>query len=177
VSAAPPPEIAIVLVAAVADNGVIGRDNALPWRLRSDLKHFRAVTIGKPVVMGRKTFQSIGKALSGRTNIVVTRDPGFAAPGIVTAHNFDAAFTVARGDALRRGADAIAVIGGSDIFAHALDKAKQLEITHVRAEPAGDAFFPPIDPSVWRAAAHSEHPAGPEDDAAFSCVTYLRHHE
>src|SRR5580658_2434635 len=110
----------ITLVAALAENGVIGRDNGLPWRLKSDMVHFRALTMGKPVVMGRKTFLSIGKPLPGRTAIVVSRDRDFAAPGILVAPNLDAAFTAALGDALRRGADAIVVAGGAGIYLQAL---------------------------------------------------------
>ena len=103
----------IVLVAAIAENGVIGRGNVLPWRLKSDMAHFRAVTMGKPVVMGRKTYLPIGKPLKGRTTIVVSRDPGFVAPGIVVASGLDAALAAAHGDALRRGADAIVIAGGA----------------------------------------------------------------
>jgi dihydrofolate reductase len=171
VSAAKP---AIVLIAAVADNGVIGRNNALPWRLSSDLKRFRALTTGKPVVMGRKTYVSIGKPLPARTNIVVTRDPAFAAPGVVAAPSLDAALAVARGDALRRGADAIAVIGGTEIFKQAMPLADRLEITHVHSQPDGDTFLPPIDAAAWKATARSDHAAGPQDDADFSCVRYVR---
>ena len=106
----------IALVAAVAENGVIGRGNALPWRLKSDMGHFRELTMGKPVVIGRKTYLSIGKPLKGRTTIVVSRDPAFAAPGVLVAPNLDDALTAARGDALRRGAEAIIVAGGGDIY-------------------------------------------------------------
>lgn len=168
------PRIATVLFAAVAENGVIGRDNALPWRISSDLKRFRALTMGKPVVMGRKTFLSIGKPLDGRTNIVVSRDASFAAPGIVTAAALDAALAVARGDALRRGADAIVVIGGSEIFEQTMAFADRLDITQVHAKPAGDAHFPKIDPKVWREIERNAHPAGPHDDAAYSHITYIR---
>jgi dihydrofolate reductase len=164
----------IVLVAAVSANGVIGRDNALPWRLKSDLRRFRALTIGKPVIMGRKTFLSLGKPLPGRTNIVVSRNPGFAAPGVVTAPTLPAALDAARGDALRRGADAVAVIGGAELYAQMLPLADRLEITQVHADIRGDAMFPPIDPSVWREAAREEQSAGPDDDADMSFVTYRR---
>jgi len=174
VSAPPSPHIAIVLVAAVADNGVIGRANQLPFRQSSDLKRFKALTMGKPLVMGRKTFLSIGRPLPGRTNIVVSRDSGFAAPGVVAAASLEAALTAARGDALRRGSDEIVVIGGTDIFAQTMPLADRLEITHVHARPDGDAHFPPIDPGVWRAVALSEHPAGPQDEAAFDHATYAR---
>ena len=168
------PRIAIVLLAAVAENGVIGRDNALPWHLRSDLQRFRAVTMGKPVVMGRKTYLSIGKPLSGRTNIVVSRSAEFAVPGIVTAGNLDAALSVARGDALRRGADAIVIIGGTEIFAQTMDIANRLDITLVHASPTGDTYFPKIDPHVWREVERAEQPAGPQDDAGFAHITYMR---
>ena len=152
--------VAIVLLAAVAENGVIGRDNALPWRLKSDMQRFRALTMGKPVVMGRKTYVSIGKPLKGRTNIVVSRDRAFAAAGVVVAHDLASALTAARGDALRRGADAIMVIGGTDIFVQTLPLADRLEITIVHARPQGDTLFPPIDPATGgRSSAASIRPA------------------
>ena len=164
--------IAIVLLAAVAENGVIGRDNALPWRQRSDLKRFKALTMGKPVVMGRKTYESIGKPLPGRTNIVVTRNPKFAADGVLVARNVETALALAREDARQRGADEIMVIGGTEIFAQTMAVADRLEITEVHAKPAGDTFFPPIDRKHWREAARSKHPAGPHDEAPYSYVTY-----
>ncbi|MGD0023995.1 MAG: dihydrofolate reductase [Xanthobacteraceae bacterium] len=164
----------IVLVAAVAENGVIGRGNALPWRLKSDLLHFRALTMGKPVVMGRKTYLSIGKPLPGRTTIVVSRDRGFAAPGILVAPSLAAALAAARGDALRRAADAIAVAGGADIYAQAMPQATRLAITHVRMRVDGDARFPAIDPKLWREIARSEHEPSADDAAAFAFVTYQR---
>jgi dihydrofolate reductase len=173
VSAAPP-RIGIVLLAAVADNGIIGRDNGLPFRQSSDLKRFKQISMGKPLVMGRKTYLSIGKPLPGRTNVVVTRDPSFNAAGVVTAMGLDAAMAVARGDALRRGADAIVVIGGTDIFKQTMPLADRLEITHVHSRPEGDVSFPPIEETHWRATDRSDHPAGPQDEASFSYVTYLR---
>jgi len=164
----------IVIIAAVAENGVIGRGNALPWRLKSDMQHFRALTMGKPVVMGRKTYQSIGKPLKGRTTIVVSRDRDFTAPGIVVAPSLDAALTTARGDALRRNADTIVVAGGAEIYAQAMPLATRLAITHVRKRIEGDAYFPAIDPNEWHESARSEHEAAAEDEAAFAFVTYLR---
>ena len=166
--------VALVLVAAVADNGVIGRAGGLPWRLKSDMQHFRALTSGKPVVMGRKTYQSIGRPLKDRTNIVVSRDPAVAIPGVVVTASLEAAMVAARGDALRRNCDAIMVIGGADIYAQALAQADRLEITRVHAQPTGDAVFPPIQPATWREAARAEHPAGPEDEASFTLMTYVR---
>lgn len=168
------PRIAIVLLAAVAENGVIGRGNALPWHLRSDLQRFRAVTMGKPVVMGRKTYLSIGKPLSGRTNIVVSRSAEFAAAGIVAASNLDTALAVARGDALRRGTNEIVIIGGTEIFAQTMAMADRLDVTLVHASPAGDTYFPEIDPHVWREVERREQTAGPQDDAGFAHITYKR---
>lgn len=169
-----PREIPIVLVVAVAENGVIGRGGALPWRIRSDMQRFRALTMGKPVIMGRRTFVSIPKPLKGRTTIVVSRDPAFAAPGILVAPSMEAALAAARGDALRRGADAIAVIGGEEVFARTLPIATRLEVTEVAASPQGDTFFDPVDRSVWREVAREEHGAGPQDEAPFAFVTYER---
>jgi len=164
----------VVVVAAVAENGVIGANGGMPWRLKSDLAHFRALTVNKPVVMGRKTWQSIGKPLKDRTNIVITRDPEFAAPGALVVRSFEAALEAARKDAEARGADEIMVIGGSDIFLAAMPVADRLEITHIDASPEGDVVFPPIDPGVWREVSRREHPKGPHDSASFSVVAYLR---
>jgi dihydrofolate reductase len=164
----------IVLVAAIGENNVIGRDGQLPWRLRSDLQHFRAVTINKPVVMGRKTYESIGKPLKDRTNIVLTRDLSFAVPGCVLATSLDAALDFAHKDAERRGVDEIMIIGGSDVFAVTLPKANRLDITRVHAAPDGDVLFPPIDPAVWREVSRVEHSAGPDDSASFAVTAYLR---
>ncbi len=167
--------VPLVLVAAIAENGVIGRDGTLPWRLKSDMQHFRRLTTGHPVLMGRKTYLSLArKPLPGRTNIVVSRDRAFRAPGVVVAATLADALDVARGDALRRGADAIMVIGGADLFAQTMAQAARLEITRVHAEPAGDIVFPPIDPRVWQEVARSEHQAGPGDDMGFTVLTYAR---
>jgi dihydrofolate reductase len=164
----------IVLIAAIAENGVIGRGNALPWRLKSDMQHFRALTMGKPVVMGRKTYRSIGKPLVGRTTIVVSRDPAFTAPGIVVAPRLDAGLAAARGDALRRNVDTIVVAGGAEIYAQAMPFATQLAITHVRKRVDGDAHFPAIDPKIWREGARDAHERAAEDEAAFEFVIYRR---
>ena len=164
----------VLLVAAVAENGVIGRGNALPWRLKSDMQHFRAFTMGKPVVMGRKTYLSIGKPLTGRTTIVVSRDRDFAAPGILVAPNLDAAFAAALGDALRRAADTIVVAGGADIYVQALPMATRLAVTRVHKRVDGDTHFPAIDPKLWRETARDERAPGAEDEAPFAFVTYER---
>jgi len=164
----------LVLVAAVAENGVIGRAGGLPWRLKTDLKRFRALTAGHPVVMGRKTYLSFGKPLKYRTNIVITRDPEFAAAG---APSLEAAMEVAEGDALRRGAAAIVIGGGADIYAKTIDRAARLEITRVHARPEGDTIFPAIDPTRWRETARQEFAAGSDDEVAFTSLTYERHRD
>jgi dihydrofolate reductase len=164
----------IVLIVAVAENGVIGSQNAIPWRLKSDMKRFKALTLNKPVVMGRKTFVSIGRPLPGRTNIVVTRDLNFRAAGAVVTNSFDHARAIALGDALRRFATEIAVIGGGEIYAQWMDSADRLEITEVHAKPAGDAHFAAIDPAIWEEVSRVRNPAGEGDSAGFSYVTYRR---
>jgi dihydrofolate reductase len=141
VSAAQPPRTAIVLLAAVADNGVIGRDNALPFRQGSDLKRFKSLTMGKPVLMGRKTYLSIGKPLPGRTNIVMSRDPGFGPAGVLVAPSLATALDTARDDADKRGVGEIVVIGGTGLFEQTMPLADRMEITHVHSHPRGDTFF------------------------------------
>jgi dihydrofolate reductase len=164
----------IVVLAAVADNGIIGRSNALPWRLKSDMMHFRALTMDKPVVMGRKTYLSIGKPLKGRTTIVVSRDAAFTAPGIVVAANLDAALTAARGDALRRNSDTIVIAGGADIYTQTLPLATRLAITEVHAQIDGDTRFPVIDAKIWRESSRNEQKPAAGDEVPFTFVTYER---
>jgi dihydrofolate reductase len=164
----------IVLVAAVGENSVIGRDGQMPWRVKSDLRHFRALTLDKPIILGRKTFESIGKPLDRRTNIVLTRDPAFSAPGVETAPNLQAALELARKDAKRRGTDEIMVIGGGGVFTEAMPLADRLEITFVHMAPEGDVTFPPIDLKRWREVSRERREAGPDDDASFTVTTYLR---
>jgi dihydrofolate reductase len=164
----------IMIVAAIAENGVIGRGNALPWHIKSDLRRFRALTLDKPVILGRKTYLSIGKPLAGRTTIVVSRDRTFAAAGIVVAGSFDAALAAARGDALRRGTDIIIVAGGADIYAQAMPFASRLAITRVDKNVEGDTRFPFIDPKIWRETAREERPPAEGDEAAVAFVNYDR---
>jgi dihydrofolate reductase len=163
----------VFLIAAVADNGVIGAHGAIPWRLKSDMRRLKALTIGKPVVMGRKTFASIGRPLPGRTNIVVTRDAGFREPGVVVTTSFADARAVALGDALRRSSD-IAVIGGAEIYTQWMAGADRLEITEVHARPEGDTYFAAIDAADWQEVARVRNPAGSDDSVDFSYVTYRR---
>jgi dihydrofolate reductase len=164
----------IVLIVAVAENGVIGADGAIPWRLKTDQQRLKAITLNKPVVMGRKTFESLRRPLPGRTNIVVTRDPNYRARGAVVTTSFENAHAVAHGDALRRFATEIAVIGGAEIYAQWMDSADRLEITEVHARPDGDTRFPAVDPAAWEEVSRVRNPAGSHDSVDFSYVTYRR---
>ena len=164
----------IVLIVAVAENGVIGHDNKIPWRLKSDQQRLKAITMNKPVVMGRKTFESLRRPLPGRTNIVVTRDPSYRANGAVVTTSFENARAIAHGDALRRFATEIAVIGGAGVYAQWMAVADRLEITEVHARPEGDTHFAPVDAAVWEEVARLRNPAGPDDSADFSYVTFRR---
>ena len=166
--------IEIVLLVAVAENGVIGAGGKIPWRLKTDQQRLKAMTINKPVVMGRKTFISLRRPLPQRTNIVVTRDRNYRAPGAVVTTTFADARAVATGDALRRFATEIAVIGGAEIYAQWMDIADRLELTEVHARPDGDTRFAAIDKTVWQETARVRHPAGPDDSADFSYVTYIK---
>jgi dihydrofolate reductase len=162
------------LICAFARNRVIGRDNQLLWRLKSDLRHFRDLTTGKPVIMGRKTHESIGRPLPNRDNIVVTRDKAFAAEGILVVHGLEEAFRVAEACAAKRGVEEIMVAGGGDIYAQTIAGADELYLTEVDIAPEGDAWFPIIDRAVWKETSRKAHPKGPDDEAAFSFVHYLR---
>jgi dihydrofolate reductase len=166
--------IEIVLLVAVAENGVIGAGGAIPWRLKTDVQRLKAMTMGKPVVMGRKTFDSLRRPLPGRTNIVVTRDANYRAAGAVVTTSFADARATALGDALRRLATEIAVIGGAEIYARWMESADRLEITEVHARPDGDTHLAAIEPAVWQEVARVRNPAGPVDSADFSYVTYRR---
>ena len=163
----------IVFVIAIAENGVIGAGGAIPWRQKSDMARFKALTIGKPVIMGRKTFESLRRPLVNRTNIVITRDPDYRARGAIVTTSAADAGAVARGDALRRSAAEIAVIGGAEIYRQWLDRADRLEITEVHARPEGDTHFE-IDRAEWDEVERIRHPAGPDDSADYSYVTYRR---
>jgi dihydrofolate reductase len=167
-----PPLSAIV---AVAKNGVIGLGNRLPWHISSDLKHFKALTLGKPIIMGRKTFASLGRVLPGRETIVVTRDAGFTAPhGVFVAASIEAALQLAKARAQALGADEVIVAGGGEIFAALFDRLDRLYVTFVALAPPGDAFFPPIDGSKWREMRREYHTPEKGDEAAFVFAEYVR---
>jgi dihydrofolate reductase len=166
--------IEIVLIVAVADNGVIGANGAIPWRLKTDQLRLKTMTMGKPVVMGRKTFESLRRPLPGRTNIVVTRDANFRAAGAVVTTSFADARAIALGDALRRLATEIAVIGGAEIYAQWMESADRLEVTEVHVKPQGDTTLAPIDLTEWQEVARASHSKTADDTADFSYVTYRR---
>ena len=156
----------VVFALAAAENGVIGRAGQLPWRLPSDLRHFRTLTLGKPVIMGRKTYQSIGRPLERRDNIVLTRRADAYPPAVHVAHSLAQALALGRTLAAARGADEIVVIGGADVFAAALPHAQRIYLTLVHAMPAGDQRVAAFAPETWREVARNPMPAGPGDEYA-----------
>jgi dihydrofolate reductase len=162
------------LIAAVAKNGVIGDGTGMPWRLSTDMQRFRRLTMGKPVVVGRKTYEGFGKPLQGRTNIVVSRAAHVWPEGVRGARDLASGLEVARAEAVRAGVDEIMVIGGGEIYAETIGDADRLYITHVDAAPAGRTCFPAIDPAVWRETSRETVPAGPKDSAATAFVIYER---
>lgn len=164
--------IDVVLVVARAENGVIGNAGALPWHLPEDLKRFKRLTVGKPVIMGRKTFESIGKPLPGRQNIVLTRDKGWHADGVTIVANLAEAVAAAGLDPRAR-ADGIFIIGGAQIYAEALPAATRIELTEVAASPAGDTILPPFDPARWQEVARDSYPAA-DGRPAYAFVTLER---
>ncbi|MFA6968499.1 dihydrofolate reductase [Bosea sp. (in: a-proteobacteria)] len=164
----------IVLIAAVADNGVIGDDNRLIWRLKTDLRRFRSLTLGRPVVMGRKTFLSIGKPLPGRETIVLTRDLEFAPEGVHVAHSLEQALAAGQRIGAGIGADSVTVAGGADVYRQALPLANRLELTLVHAEPDGDAVFPVWDRSAFVADKRESHPRSADDEHPFTFATFRR---
>jgi dihydrofolate reductase len=166
----------ISLIAAVARNRVIGAGNRLPWRLPADLRRFRALTMGHPVVMGRKTYESIGRPLPGRTNIVLTRQAGYQAPGCVVVSDLDEALRAA-GDATAGGETGgeVFIIGGADLYRQTLARAGRLYLTEVAADvPDGDAFFPEIDPALWQEVERIPHQPDARHPYAYAFVTYVR---
>jgi len=159
---------------AMAENRAIGRGGDLPWHLRSDMKFFRKVTMGKPIIMGRRTFKSLPRVLDGRLNVVLTRNAAFEAPGAIMAYNLEEALDVARKDAAKSGVDEIMIIGGEDVFREVLPQTGRIYLTEVHASPDADTFFPELDRDEWREVFREAHPAGPNDDHAFSFVVLER---
>jgi dihydrofolate reductase len=164
----------IVLVAAVARNGVIGADNKLVWKLSSDLKRFRAVTWGKPFIVGRKNFEAIGRLLPGRETIIVTREASFSVTGAHVAHDIESALSLAEEIGRRINADETIVAGGGEIYRQTIDQADALRITEVDLAPEGDVFFPTIDTALWREVKRERGVRTERDEADFSYVDYVR---
>lgn len=163
----------IAIIVAISRNGVIGRDNAMPWHLPGEQKYFKACTLGKPVVMGRKTYESIGRPLPERPNIVVTRDENFRREGVRVVRSLDTALQLADGIARRDGAAEIMVIGGGDIYTQTLPLAQHLYLTLVHADIDGDAYFPEWDESEWETERREEVAASAEAPA-YSLILYRR---
>ena len=159
----------LALVVARARNGGIGRDGDLPWRLRSDLQRFKAITLGKPCIMGRKTWESLPlKPLPGRLNLILSRDESFEAHRAVVCTTLDEAVEIARETAEEDGVDEICVIGGVALFEKALPRARRIYLTEVEAEPEGDVRFPAFDEGAWAEVSSEAHPAGEKDDHPFA---------
>ena len=166
--------IDLAIIVAAAENGVIGRNNALPWHLPEDLRYFRRVTMGKPIVMGRKTFESIGRPLPGRTNIVITRQPGYAAEGVKVVASLDEALVLAEDIALIDGASELMVIGGEEIYRAAIPRATRVYLTEVHARVEGDAYLPEFDRAQWREVSREKWPATEANPYPYSFVVYER---
>ena len=167
-------DLPLTAIVALAENGVIGRDNDLPWRLRSDLKRFRAITMGKPLIVGRRNWDSIGRPLPGRDMVVLTRRADFAAEGVAVAHDWDGALAAATAAAERSGADEIVIGGGAEIYRLAMPAIARLRLTLVHAKPPGDVVFPPYDAGAFRETFRETHPAGPDDEHPYTFVDLER---
>lgn len=164
----------ISMIAAVARNGVIGRDNDLPWHMSTDLKRFKALTMGKPLIIGRKNLESFPRLLPGRPHVVVTRDRDYRRDGVHVVHSFEDAIAQAKALALDAGVDEICIAGGGEIYRLGMPVADLLRITHVDADLEGDTTFPDIDPSIWRGDETGRMEAGEKDDYAARFVDYRR---
>ena len=166
--------VKLSLIVAMAENGVIGKDNGLPWKISSDLKYFKEMTLGKPIIMGRKTFQSIGKPLPGRVNIVITRDVTFTAEGVITAHTLEMALEVGLNMALVKNVDEVMVIGGAQIYELCLPDADRLYLTKVHGTVEGDTSFPDINSDDWLECSSESFKAGEKDSHDYSLIVLDR---
>jgi len=162
------------LIVAVSENGIIGKDNDMPWKISSDLQYFKKVTMDKPVIMGRKTFESIGKPLPGRVNIVITRDTNFTAEGVITAHSVDMALDVAKSMAEVKKIKEVMVIGGAQIYELCLPEADRLYLTRIHAEIDGDTSFADLNPKEWIEYSREDHQAGEKDSHDYSFIVLDR---
>jgi dihydrofolate reductase len=166
--------VPVALIAAIGENSVIGSDGQIPWRLPTDFVHFKRTTLGKPLIMGRKTFESIGRPLPGRTNIVVTRQAGYAPDSVIVCHSLAEALERAQQIAAADGAGEVMIGGGAEIYREAIPLADRLYITHVAASPEGDTKFPTIDLGAWEIARRHDIVRGENDSADFTVLTYVR---
>ncbi|MDX1802915.1 MAG: dihydrofolate reductase [Alcanivorax sp.] len=166
--------IRLAMMVAKASNNVIGRDNKLPWYLPNDLKYFKQVTFGKPVIMGRKTWESLNKALPGRTNIVITRQPGYQAPGAKVVATLEEAISLAENVAFIDGQEEAVVMGGAEIYALALPRTERLYITEVHADVEGDTWFPALDYQQWQELGREDFAAEGPNPYDYSFVVYQR---
>lgn len=164
----------ISLIWAMSRNRVIGRDNTLPWRMPKDMRHFMDTTMGKPVIMGRKSFESMKAALPGRTNIVLTRDRSWHRTDARVVHDLAAALALGRDVASGDGVDEVMVIGGADVYRLALPHATRLHVTHIHAEVEGDVFFPDYDETQWQLIDAHDHPADERHFAAYTIARFER---
>ena len=164
----------VAIVVAVAENGVIGLKGDLPWRIPSEMRHFRRITLGKPLIMGRTTFASLKKPLSGRDNIVLTRQPDFRPDAVLVARTIKDALRIARACAGKRGADEIMVIGGAEIYAEMLPHARRLYLTRVHATPPGDTCFPAVDLAQWAEIQRSDCAREAGDDYDYTTFLFER---
>jgi len=160
----------VALIVAMAKNRVIGRDGGLPWHLSGDLKYFKRVTMGRPIIMGRKTYQSIGRPLPGRLNVVITRDEAFAPEGVTVAHSLDRALMTARAQAGDDGVDEVMIIGGGQIYADSIATADRVYLTEIHTSVDGDTLFPELPADQWREIFREAHPANEEGEPAYSFV-------
>lgn len=164
----------IALIVAMAENGVIGRHNQLPWHLPEDLAYFKRTTLGKPIIMGRKTYESIGRPLPGRANLVVTRQPHWQAEGVTVCNSLAQALEQARAEATRSGAPELMVIGGGELYRQALPLAQRLYLTRVHAPVEGDAWFPELDDNQWRKESEQRHVASGSNPYDYSFIVLHR---
>lgn len=166
--------VRIAMIAGVAQNGVIGSDQTIPWRVPSDMAFFRKTTMGKPIVMGRKQFETVGKPLPGRTNIVITRQKDYQPEGVMVFNDIEAALAQAREIAEAAGVDEIMIIGGGELYAQLMDRADRLYISHIDLEPTGDVRFPTIKPHEWAVVEVPDIEPSPRDDATYRVNVYDR---
>lgn len=166
--------VRIAMIAGVAENGVIGSEQTIPWRVPSDMAFFKQTTMGKPIVMGRKQFETVGRPLPGRANIVVTRQKDYHPEGVMVVHSVDAAIDEARSIAEADGVDEIMIIGGGELYAQLMARADRLYISHIDLAPAGDVLFPAIAPEQWVVVDLPEVAPSPRDEASYRVKVYER---